>query len=122
VETKEGKITNWQAIPNQAMNQRGGAGMSAAQAVGNQGAEAVIAGAIGPLALSTLQQLGIKAYAGKNGTVKDNVIKLLKQNLQPISGNTPTPQPGFGRGMGPGGRGFGRGPGGPGRGWAGPGR
>ena len=51
----------------------GGAGIKAAQVVGNLGAGAVITGSVGPNAFQTLSAAGIEAYVGASGTVKDAV-------------------------------------------------
>ncbi|MCD4740619.1 NifB/NifX family molybdenum-iron cluster-binding protein [archaeon] len=96
-EDKEIKASN--AITNTAMNQQGGAGISAAQLVGNQKVESVIAGAIGPQAFSMLQQLNIKAFTAVPETVKSNVLKLAGGELQEMSS--------FSRPIGPKGMGFG---------------
>jgi len=97
-------------IQNQAMMQAGGAGIMAAQTVGNQGVKAVISGAVGPRAFAVLQQLGIEMHAGIAGTVRQNVEQFMAGKLQPISAPGPMGF-GMGGGMGPG-RGMGRGMGG----------
>ena len=93
-------------VRNQAMMQAGGAGIMAAQTVGNQGVKSVISGAVGPRAFSVLQQLGIETYAGTAGTVKENVEQFIAGKLKSISAPGP-----MGGGMGLG-RGMGRGLGG----------
>lgn len=62
-----------EAIENPFINQRGGAGISAAKLVAQKGAKSIIAGHIGPRALSILEQFDIKVHL-KKGLVKD-VIK-----------------------------------------------
>lgn len=103
VETNDGKIKDSESIKNPAMNQRGGAGMSAAQTVGNNNVSVVISGNIGPRGFDVLSQLGIEIYNGTPGTVKENVQKLIENNLNKV--NAPEP---VGRGMGGPGRGRGR--------------
>lgn len=103
VRIEEGKITNFNAVENQAKNQRGGAGMSAAQTVGNEGAEAVITGAIGPNAFSVLQELGIDVYKSKGKKVRGNIKLFVDGELEKI--NSATGGSGIGK------RGRGKGPG-----------
>ena len=109
----EGKdIKSTESIENSAMSQAGGAGIAAAELVGNQKAEAVVAGAMGPRAFGVLQQLGIRQYIAVPGTVKHNVEMLIGEKLKEISAATSPMrmQPGMGAGMGPG-RGAGMGAG-----------
>jgi predicted Fe-Mo cluster-binding NifX family protein len=110
VETEGGKIKGHIDIQNQAMMQPGGAGIMAAQTIGNQKVNAVVSGAVGPKAFTALQQLGIEAYAGTPGTVRQIVEQFLEGKLQKITAPGPM---GFGMGGGMGfGRGMGRGLGG----------
>jgi len=113
VETDGKKITGSKSVSNGAAMQAGGAGIAAAQTVGNEGATAVISGAVGPRAFGVFQQLGIEAYASSQGTVRENAMQFIEGKLQKISA------PGMmGAGMGGGmggagsGRGMGRGRGG----------
>ncbi len=109
VETDGKKITGHKDVQNGAVMQAGGAGIMAAQTVGNEGAGIVISGAVGPRAFGVFQQVGIEAYAAKPGTVEENVTEFMKGKLSKISA------PGMmGAGMGGGfgagmGRGMGRG-------------
>ena len=103
VETSDNNIKGSNVLKNQAMNQRGGAGIMAAQDVANQDVNVVISGAVGPRAFSVLQKLGIKIYVAKEGTIKQNVEMFLNGNLQEIKKPGP-----MGKGMG-GGMGRGRG-------------
>jgi predicted Fe-Mo cluster-binding NifX family protein len=110
VEIAGNEIKGHVDIQNQAMMQAGGAGIMAAQTVGNQGVKSVISGAVGPRAFAVLQQLGIEMYAGTAGTVKQNVEQFVAGKLKKLS--VPGPM-GFGMGGGMGrGRGMGRGLGG----------
>ena len=84
VEVKGSKIIDFKAIDNISANQVGGAGISAAQAVAEKGAEAVITGNVGPRASDVLKQFKIKVYAG-TGTVKNAVQLLIKGKLKVIS-------------------------------------
>jgi predicted Fe-Mo cluster-binding NifX family protein len=108
VEDKEIKSTK--AVQNLAVNQFGGAGITAAQTVGNEKAEVVISGAVGPRAFSVLKQLGIEVYNATTGTIKENIEKFINGKLTKV--DTPGPMgvaKGFGRGAGQGrGKGQGR--------------
>ncbi len=101
------KIKSHKSIQNQAVNQFGGAGITSAQAVGNEKVKAVISGAVGPRAFSVLQQLGIEIYNGETGTVKENIEKFIKGDLKKLSAPGPM---GIAKGSGMG-RGRGRGQG-----------
>lgn len=100
VDVEDVEIEGSETISNSAMNQRGGAGIAAAQTVGNQGAEAVITGAVGPNAFNVLQQLGIDVYRAEGNSVGENVEKFLQGGLEKISGATGGPGMGRGRGRG----------------------
>jgi predicted Fe-Mo cluster-binding NifX family protein len=104
------KIKGSSDLENTAMAQAGGAGITAAELVGNQKVDAVIAGSIGPRAFSVLSQLDIDMYAGRPGTVRENIEALLQGRLEKLS--APSGPMGFGdsgKGMGAGkGRGQGR--------------
>ncbi len=120
VEVEDGKIKSDKTIENTGVSQRGGAGITAGQLIGNQDAKTVITGAMGPRAFEIMNQLGMKVYSAVQGTVRENVEKFIKGELEELT----TPGP-MGRGMGPGagrgpgagghGKGPGRGPGRPGR-------
>ena len=77
-EIKENKIQGFKVIENTSMNQRGGAGISAAQAVAEKDLNAVISGNIGPRASDVLRQFNIKMYTS-TGTV-ENALKALMDN------------------------------------------
>jgi predicted Fe-Mo cluster-binding NifX family protein len=64
------KITKVEAIKNISAEKTGGAGISAAQAVAEKGAKAVITGNVGPRAMDVLRQFNIEIYNG-SGTVKE---------------------------------------------------
>ena len=113
IEIENKKIKNEKTIENPAMMQPGGAGIAAAQLIGNEKVEAVITGNMGPNAFSVLQQLGIDVYQG-TGIIKDVVQQFIDGKLTKI--NAPTGPAHFGMGFGPGagkgmGGGFGQGAG-----------
>ena len=113
VDVEDKKIKGSKSIANPAVSQPGGAGITAAQLVANEGAKAVISGAFGPRAFQVFQQLGIEIYQGIPGSVKENVQKFIDGKLEKLTAPTGPMFMGKG-GMGPGsgmGRGMGRGAG-----------
>lgn len=99
-----------EAVPNTAAVQGSGAGIAAAQLVADSGADAVIAGNLGPNAFQALSAGGLKLYQHTGGTVREAVAAVKSGSLQPIGGaNVPSH---FGTGGGGGGTGGGRGMGG----------
>ncbi len=103
-DVEEKKIKESKTIQNQAAMQMGGAGITTAQLMGNEGVNIVISGAAGPRAFQVFQQLGIKVFMGINGTIRENIQAYIDGRLQEII----TPGP-IGSGMP--GRGLGRGAG-----------
>ncbi len=103
-----GNITSWNAEKNPAEYARGGAGIMASQKVVDAGCDALITISIGPKAYDVLRASGVKVYAGVEASVKDNVEKLVRNELSEMVEAVPGR---FGRGW-RGVRGFGAG-----RGW-----
>jgi predicted Fe-Mo cluster-binding NifX family protein len=102
----------FEAVPNQAMSQGGGAGIQAAQFVVNQGAKAVLTGNLGPNAFDVLQAAAVPSYLISEGTVRQAVEAFKGGRLQPMAGANVATHVGLGGGMGFGmgrGRGMGRG-------------
>ena len=99
VDTESGEE---KSVKNTAAGQMGGAGMTAGQLIGNEGASAVITMAMGPRAFTVMQQLGIAVYEGKEGTVEENVELLKKKMLRKMEEASGPLAPGGGRPMGPG--------------------
>ena len=85
VEVDEKKITSEKEVANPGYQAGGGAGIVAAQAVINAGAQAAIAGNFGPNAGMVLSQAGISVYSVAGGTVKQAVESLLAGKLPPAS-------------------------------------
>ena len=81
VETENKKIVNFRSKENTARFQRGAAGITAGQLVADEGVDALIVKNIGPKAYSVFGQLGIKIYRGFDGTVRENVERLLSEGL-----------------------------------------
>jgi predicted Fe-Mo cluster-binding NifX family protein len=100
------------AVPNPAMNQGGGAGIQAAQFVVERGAQAVLSGNLGPNAFDVLEAAELPVYLIPEGTVRQAVEAFKAGRLERMSGaNVPAHAgmgggPGMGRGVG---RGMGRG-------------
>lgn len=105
VDMENGEIKGELPVENPAINERGGAGIKAAEFIANKEVEALISGAVGPNAFDILKHAGIKAYTPEQGTVRENLELLNKGQLKEIA----TPAAG---GPGAGGRGMGRGGGG----------
>jgi predicted Fe-Mo cluster-binding NifX family protein len=116
----------FEAMPNEAINAPGGAGIQAAQAMVNKGVNVVISGNMGPNAFQVLSTAGVKIATGAYGTVKDAIElykagKLTETGAATVAGHAgmsagassgPGVGPGGGRGGGgarSGGRGMGRG-------------
>lgn len=87
VEIKDKEIKNEKTIENTGATQAGGAGIQAAQLLGNEKVEAVITGNIGPNATMTLKQLGIDVYQGE-GEVKEAVKQFIEGKLNKLEDST----------------------------------
>jgi predicted Fe-Mo cluster-binding NifX family protein len=111
VEIEDKKVKSSKTIDNTAMMQGGGAGIAAAQLMGNEKVEAVITGNMGPNAFNVLNQLKIDVYQA-TGIIKDVVQQFIDGKLNKINAPTgPTfmGRPDRGQGGGAGmGRGMGR--------------
>lgn len=92
------ETAEFQALPNPAMNQGGGAGIQAAQFVVEQGAQAILTGNLGPNAFDVLQAAGIPAYLVPEGTVRRAVEAFKAQRLQPIGAANVAAHAGIGGG------------------------
>jgi len=63
------------AIENTGVNERGGAGVSSAQFVANEGIDVLITGDLGPNASKALNSSKIKIITGASGTVREALEK-----------------------------------------------
>jgi len=101
----------FEAVENPAMSAPGGAGIQAAQAVAETGAEAVITGDCGPNAFQVLSSAGIPVFVGASGRVRDVVEAYKEGKLSPIAAASTGPGVGMrgGTRRGLGSRGRGRG-------------
>ena len=110
VHIEEKKIIEVKAVSNTAVGQMGGAGIHAAQLIGNNGAEAVVIGFLGPNAAQSLNALNIPIYQAPNQrlTVREVINLYLDDKLALISNaNVPAHQGMGGLGGMGGGRGMG---------------
>jgi predicted Fe-Mo cluster-binding NifX family protein len=76
----------FEAVPNPAMGQGGGAGIQAAQFVVNRGARAVLTGNLGPNAYDVLQAAGVPGYLVGEGTIRRAVEAYKAGRLQAMGG------------------------------------
>lgn len=75
---------NAEIIDNQAVSSQGGAGIKAAQAVVDSGAEVVITFHCGQNAADVLKAAGIKIFKAVPGTVNDMIAKYNSGELQEL--------------------------------------
>jgi len=98
----DSETMNFEAIPNMAAGETGGAGIRAAQIIADKGVKVVITGNVGPNAFGALSAAGIEIVTGVSGTVRAAVEKYKKGEL----GRTRSPTVGGHFGMS---KGLGRG-------------
>jgi predicted Fe-Mo cluster-binding NifX family protein len=106
----DSETLQFEAVPNPAMNQGGGAGIQAAQFVVEHGAQVVLTGNLGPNAFDVLEAAGVPGYLVPAGTVRQAVEAFKAGRVQPMGGANVSAHAGMGGGAGFGaGRGMGRG-------------
>ncbi len=106
----DSETMQFEAVPNPAMSQGGGAGIQAAQFVVERGAQAVLTGNLGPNAFDVLEAAGIASYLVPEGTVRQAVEAFKAGRVQSMGGANVAAHAGMGGGAGLGaGRGMGRG-------------
>lgn len=107
VEWEKKEIIAVKTIPNPAAGAMGGAGVQATQIIGNNNADTVIVGFLGPNAANGLKAINIKILQApdKEMTVKEVLDLYLEDKLEEISSANVASH----HGMGGGGRGMGRG-------------
>ena len=93
----ETETMEFEAVPNPAMSQGGGAGIQAAQFVVNQGAEAVLSGNLGPNAFDVLQAASVPGCLVSEGTVRQAVEAYKAGQLQAITEANVQAHAGMGR-------------------------
>ena len=97
----DSETMEYRSIPNAAAVQAGGAGITAAQQVIDEGAKVIIAGEVGPNAFEVLDRAGVKVYARVSGTIRDAVEMLMAGTLMGAMEPTgPALHGGKGMGMG----------------------
>jgi len=74
----DSETMNFEAIPNMAAGETGGAGIRAAQIIADKGVKVVITGNVGPNAFGALSAVGIEIITGVSGTVREAVEKYKK--------------------------------------------
>ena len=112
VEVENKEIKAVKTVPNPAANAMGGAGVQATQIIGNNGANVIIVGFLGPNAANGLNALNIQIYQAPNQaiTIKEVMSLYFEGKLQTITNSNVASHYGMGggrRGMG-GGQGMGR--------------
>ncbi|MBU4502055.1 MAG: NifB/NifX family molybdenum-iron cluster-binding protein [Nanoarchaeota archaeon] len=80
VEVEDNKIKSDKGVANPGLSRSGGAGIAAAQFMGNENIEVVITGKVGPNAYTVLDKIGVKMYHGV-GTVKDSIEQYIQGKL-----------------------------------------
>ena len=83
VELENNEIKEVKSVENQGAIQGHGAGIKAAQQIGELGVKKVITGSLGPNATKILNQLGIKSYHA-SGIANDALNKLVNDELNEI--------------------------------------
>ncbi len=115
VTIENNEIKAVKAVPNHAADAMGGAGIQAAQIIGNNGASDLIVGFLGPNAAQALNALQLNIYQLPNQqvTVKQAITMYLQGKLAKVDGANVGAHYGMGGGRGMGqGRGMGGGMGG----------
>jgi len=97
----DSETMQFEAVPNPAMNQGGGAGIQAAQFVVERGAQAVLTGNLGPNAFDVLEAAGIPGYLVPEGTVRQAVEAFKAGRVQPMGGANVAAHAGMGGGFQP---------------------
>lgn len=111
VTIENNEIVEVKSVANDAQGAMGGAGIQAAQIIGNNGATEVIVGNLGPNAANSLSALNIKIYQpqGRSLTVKELIDLRLSGKLQVLTSSNVGAHAGMGGGRGGGMGGGGRG-------------
>ncbi|MBY8979944.1 MAG: NifB/NifX family molybdenum-iron cluster-binding protein [Candidatus Lokiarchaeota archaeon] len=112
VTIENNQIIEVKSVANDAQGAMGGAGIAAAQVIGNNGATEVIVGNLGPNAMNSLSALNLKIYQSQGGslTVKELIDLHLSGKLPVLTASNVGAHAGMGGGRGAGmGGGGGRG-------------
>ena len=105
VTIENNEIVEVKSVANDAAGAMGGAGIQAAQIIGNNGATEVIVGNLGPNAANSLNAINIKIYQSQGGslTVKELIDLRLSGKLQVLTSSNVGAHAGMGGGGGRGG-------------------
>lgn len=76
-------------LDNAAQSATGGAGIAAAQAILDSGADVLITGQLGPNAMKVMKSAALPAYQAINGTIGDNIKAFTSDKLQKITESGP---------------------------------
>jgi predicted Fe-Mo cluster-binding NifX family protein len=96
----DSETMEFEAIPNIASGQMGGAGIQAAQTVASKGVNVVLTGNVGPNAFQALSAAGIRVLTGVFGTVKEAVERFKRGEFKEAGSPTVRGHFGMGRGGG----------------------
>jgi predicted Fe-Mo cluster-binding NifX family protein len=94
----DSETMSFEAVPNPAINQGGGAGIQAAQFVVNRGAQVVLTGNLGPNAFAVLRAAGVPGYLVPEGSVRQAVEAYKAGRLEPMVGASVADYAGMGAG------------------------
>jgi predicted Fe-Mo cluster-binding NifX family protein len=84
IDINKNKIENFKAIKNEGTLQGHGAGIKAAEQIGELKVDAVITGQVGPNATKVLDELKIKTYSA-SGNINDAILDFIKDKLEIIT-------------------------------------
>jgi len=84
INIKGNQVGKFEAVTNKGIVQGHGAGIKAAEQIGELKVDAVITGNLGPNATDILKKLGIKAYSA-SGIITDVLVDFVKGNLDLIT-------------------------------------
>jgi len=87
----DSETLGFEAVPNEAINAAGGAGIKAAQLVVDNGAKVVITGSIGPNAFNVLSGAGVQVFAGATGNIQSAIDDYKAGKLQKVNQATNGP-------------------------------
>ncbi len=88
VDVEDNEIKSVSAVKNEGAAQAHGAGVIAAQQVGNMKPDKLITGNLGPNASGIINQLGIETYQA-SGNLKDAVMQLVEGKLPKLENIVP---------------------------------
>jgi predicted Fe-Mo cluster-binding NifX family protein len=86
----DAETMQFEAVENPAANAAGGAGVQAAQFVVERGAQAVVAGNVGPNAFQVFQPAGVPVYLFGGGTVHQ-AVEAYRAGQLPVAGGASGP-------------------------------